>query len=136
MIEKARAASRLRALTVEERVSAKSLRARDGHRFESPQLHQQVRTSAGGFPAPASSALSISDSKARIPAARFGDPAEFGALCGCLGAEVTYITLRLWALTRTGPQDHRRSDAMAWSTPEVREVCVGMEVTSYLSAEM
>jgi coenzyme PQQ precursor peptide PqqA len=22
---------------------------------------------------------------------------------------------------------------MAWSTPEVREVCVGMEVTSYLS---
>ena len=25
---------------------------------------------------------------------------------------------------------------MAWSTPEVREVCVGMEVTSYLSAEM
>ncbi len=28
------------------------------------------------------------------------------------------------------------NDAMAWSTPEVREVCVGMEVTSYLSAEM
>jgi len=25
---------------------------------------------------------------------------------------------------------------MAWSTPEVREVCVGMEVTSYLSAEL
>jgi coenzyme PQQ precursor peptide PqqA len=25
---------------------------------------------------------------------------------------------------------------MAWSTPEIREVCVGMEVTSYLSAEM
>jgi coenzyme PQQ precursor peptide PqqA len=25
---------------------------------------------------------------------------------------------------------------MSWSTPEVREVCVGMEVTSYLSAEM
>jgi coenzyme PQQ precursor peptide PqqA len=74
------------------------------------------------------------DSKARLPAARFGDPAEF-ALCGCLGAVVTYIRLRLWALTRTG-QDHRRSDAMAWSTPEVREVCVGMEVTSYLSAEM
>ena len=24
---------------------------------------------------------------------------------------------------------------MAWSTPDVREVCVGMEVTSYLSAE-
>ena len=29
-----------------------------------------------------------------------------------------------------------RNDAMVWSTPEVREVCVGMEVTSYLSAEM
>jgi coenzyme PQQ precursor peptide PqqA len=28
------------------------------------------------------------------------------------------------------------NDAMAWSTPEVCEVCVGMEVTSYLSAEM
>jgi coenzyme PQQ precursor peptide PqqA len=28
------------------------------------------------------------------------------------------------------------NDAMVWSTPEVREVCVGMEVTSYLSAEM
>ncbi|HEY6518200.1 MAG TPA: pyrroloquinoline quinone precursor peptide PqqA [Roseiarcus sp.] len=25
---------------------------------------------------------------------------------------------------------------MAWSTPVVCEVCVGMEVTSYLSAEM
>jgi coenzyme PQQ precursor peptide PqqA len=35
-----------------------------------------------------------------------------------------------------GPQDQRRNGAMAWSTPEVREVCVGMEVTSYLSAEM
>jgi coenzyme PQQ precursor peptide PqqA len=31
---------------------------------------------------------------------------------------------------------NRRNNAMAWSTPEVREVCVGMEVTSYLSAEM
>jgi coenzyme PQQ precursor peptide PqqA len=30
----------------------------------------------------------------------------------------------------------KRNDNMAWSTPEVREVCVGMEVTSYLSAEM
>jgi coenzyme PQQ precursor peptide PqqA len=29
-----------------------------------------------------------------------------------------------------------KNDAMVWSTPEVREVCVGMEVTSYLSAEM
>ena len=34
------------------------------------------------------------------------------------------------------PQTRRRNDAMAWSTPEVREVCVGTEVTSYLSAEM
>jgi coenzyme PQQ precursor peptide PqqA len=34
------------------------------------------------------------------------------------------------------PQTRRKNDAMAWSTPEVREVCVGMEVTSYLSAEM
>jgi coenzyme PQQ precursor peptide PqqA len=36
----------------------------------------------------------------------------------------------------TGPATLRRNDAMAWSTPEVREVCVGMEVTSYLSAEI
>jgi coenzyme PQQ precursor peptide PqqA len=34
------------------------------------------------------------------------------------------------------PQTRGRNDAMAWSTPEIREVCVGMEVTSYLSAEM
>jgi coenzyme PQQ precursor peptide PqqA len=34
------------------------------------------------------------------------------------------------------PQTRIRNDTMAWSTPEVREVCVGMEVTSYLSAEM
>jgi coenzyme PQQ precursor peptide PqqA len=43
-------------------------------------------------------------------------------------------------LTRCAPhqraQTRRRNDAMVWSTPEVREVCVGMEVTSYLSAEM
>jgi coenzyme PQQ precursor peptide PqqA len=36
----------------------------------------------------------------------------------------------------TDPQTRRRNFAMAWSKPEVREVCVGMEVTSYLSAEM
>ena len=35
-----------------------------------------------------------------------------------------------------GSTTSKRNDAMAWSTPEVREVCVGMEVTSYLSAEM
>jgi coenzyme PQQ precursor peptide PqqA len=34
------------------------------------------------------------------------------------------------------PKTKEGNDAMAWSTPEVREVCVGMEVTSYLSAEM
>jgi coenzyme PQQ precursor peptide PqqA len=33
-------------------------------------------------------------------------------------------------------QDLEGNDAMAWSTPVVCEVCVGMEVTSYLSAEM
>jgi hypothetical protein len=42
-IKKARAASRPRALTGEERISSKSLRARDGHRFESPQLHHSLR---------------------------------------------------------------------------------------------
>jgi coenzyme PQQ precursor peptide PqqA len=36
----------------------------------------------------------------------------------------------------TGPATRRRNDAMAWSTPEIREVCVGMEVTRYQSAEM
>jgi hypothetical protein len=43
VIEKARAANSLRALTGEERISSRSRRARDGHRFESPQLHQEVR---------------------------------------------------------------------------------------------
>jgi hypothetical protein len=43
VIEKARAANSLRALTGEERNSSRSRRARDGHRFESPQLHQEVR---------------------------------------------------------------------------------------------
>ncbi|HEY1779559.1 MAG TPA: pyrroloquinoline quinone precursor peptide PqqA [Roseiarcus sp.] len=37
--------------------------------------------------------------------------------------------------TRRSP-DQQRNNAMAWSAPEVHEVCVGMEVTSYLSAEM
>ena len=50
------------------------------------------------------------------------------------------IKARVAELTRCAPhqraQTRRRNDAMVWSTPEVREVCVGMEVTSYLSAEM
>jgi hypothetical protein len=39
---KAQAASMLRVLTGEERNSSRSHCARDGHRFESPQLHQEV----------------------------------------------------------------------------------------------
>jgi coenzyme PQQ precursor peptide PqqA len=50
------------------------------------------------------------------------------------------IKARVGELTRCAPhqraQTRRRNDAMVWSTPEVREVCAGMEVTSYLSAEM
>ena len=30
----------------------------------------------------------------------------------------------------------RKETAMAWTTPEISEVCVGMEVTSYASAEI
>jgi coenzyme PQQ precursor peptide PqqA len=29
-----------------------------------------------------------------------------------------------------------QEEVMAWTTPEVVEVCVGMEVTSYVSAEI
>jgi len=29
-----------------------------------------------------------------------------------------------------------KETAMAWTTPEISEVCVGMEVTSYASAEI
>jgi hypothetical protein len=50
VIEKARAANSLRALTGEERNSSRSRRARDGHRFESPQLHQEVHASRRDFP--------------------------------------------------------------------------------------
>ena len=49
-------------------------------------------------------------------------------------ARVAELTSR--APHQRGPQTRRRNDAMVWSTPEVREVCAGMEVTSYLSAEM
>jgi len=45
-----------------------------------------------------------------------------------------YLLLR--ALGERSSQSRRRNDAMAWSAPEIREICVGMEVTSYLSAEM
>ncbi len=30
----------------------------------------------------------------------------------------------------------RKETAMAWTTPEISEVCVGMEVTSYESAQI
>jgi coenzyme PQQ precursor peptide PqqA len=30
----------------------------------------------------------------------------------------------------------KEENAMAWSTPQIVEVCVGMEVTSYVSAEI
>jgi hypothetical protein len=46
-IEKARAASS--ALTGEQRNSSRSRCARDGHRFESPQLHQEVRANRRDF---------------------------------------------------------------------------------------
>jgi hypothetical protein len=41
---------RLRALIGEERSSWRSRHARDGHRFESPQLHQEVGTNRPGSP--------------------------------------------------------------------------------------
>jgi hypothetical protein len=45
------------ALTREERNSSRSPSARDGHQFESPQLHQEVRANSPGFPAPTISRL-------------------------------------------------------------------------------
>jgi coenzyme PQQ precursor peptide PqqA len=56
-------------------------------------------------------------------------------LDGCLSA-VTSLYRYLGLPEERSSQDTEGNDAMAWSTPEVREVCVGMEVTSYLSAEM
>ena len=47
-----------------------------------------------------------------------------------------YLTLALGSWESGASKILEGNDAMAWSTPEVREVCVGMEVTSYLSAEM
>jgi hypothetical protein len=44
-IAKARVAREQRALTGKERRSSRSPSARDDHRFESPQLHQEVRAS-------------------------------------------------------------------------------------------
>jgi hypothetical protein len=49
VIEKARAANSLRAFTGEKRNSSRSRRARDGHRFESPQLHHEVRANRRDF---------------------------------------------------------------------------------------
>jgi coenzyme PQQ precursor peptide PqqA len=54
---------------------------------------------------------------------------------GCLSAAGS-LYLGFGFPTDRSSQDIEGNDAMAWSTPEVREVCVGMEVTSYLSAEM
>jgi hypothetical protein len=48
-IAKARVARELRALTGEERSSSRSPSARDDHRFESPQLHQEVRAKRHDF---------------------------------------------------------------------------------------
>ena len=48
-IAKARVARELRALTGEERSSSRSPSARDDHRFESPQLHQEVRANRHDF---------------------------------------------------------------------------------------
>jgi coenzyme PQQ precursor peptide PqqA len=55
-------------------------------------------------------------------------------LSGGINNDVAELTRH--APHQRGPQTRRRNDAMVWSTPEAREVCVGMEVTSYLSAEM
>jgi coenzyme PQQ precursor peptide PqqA len=33
-------------------------------------------------------------------------------------------------------QDHREDRNMTWQTPIVEEICVGMEVTSYESADL
>ncbi|WP_446737777.1 pyrroloquinoline quinone precursor peptide PqqA [Rhodoblastus sp. 17X3] len=37
---------------------------------------------------------------------------------------------------RAPPFIRKRRNNMAWTTPELCEICVGMEVTSYLSAEI
>jgi hypothetical protein len=44
-----RSPTRLHALTGEERNSSRSHCAHDGHRFESPQLHQEVHENSSGF---------------------------------------------------------------------------------------
>src|ERR1700729_1662007 len=38
--------------SLKRRPNSRSRRARDGHRFESPQLHQEVAANRPGFPAP------------------------------------------------------------------------------------
>ena len=37
---------------------------------------------------------------------------------------------------RYGPVLTERSLKMTWTSPEIKEVCVGMEITSYESAEI
>ena len=58
-------------------------------------------------------------------------PALFVSKRGNKGARLPRSTRRV--PHQRDPQSRRRNDAMSWSTPEVREVCVGMEVTAYLS---
>ena len=62
--------------------------------------------------------------------------AAFGLFCVKRRINDGVVELTRCAPHQRGPQTRGRNDAMVWSTPEVREVCVGMEVTSYLSAEM
>jgi coenzyme PQQ precursor peptide PqqA len=66
----------------------------------------------------------------------FFHPASGHAFCVEAGNKGTRCRVNSSHAPSMGPQTRRRNNAMAWSTPEIREVCVGMEVTSYLSAEM
>jgi coenzyme PQQ precursor peptide PqqA len=43
--------------------------------------------------------------------------------------------LRCAARKDRRPERHRKEDQMAWTTPRIVEVTIGMEVTSYESAE-
>ena len=40
------------------------------------------------------------------------------------------------SVTNVKAAETSRRDTMAWTTPEICEVCVGMEVTAYASAEI
>jgi coenzyme PQQ precursor peptide PqqA len=50
-------------------------------------------------------------------------------LCACSG-------LGNEALGGIATLKHSRGKKMAWTTPVIIEVCIGMEVTSYASAEI